>query len=83
METDIKNMKNNADKWYQYYLDKPIPKHCGSNRDQAFIRGFFGFTLSNNRCPYQRNTALYYIYLAGKKLKRFKSKNKQVCDERK
>jgi hypothetical protein len=56
------------DKAYQCWIsltkeqvDRIMGCSSGSNRDDAFKRGYVGY-----RCVYQRNWLLYPIYIAGK-----------------
>ena len=45
------------------------PNRPGSNREQAFRDGYV-----NYRCKYQRNWALYPIYVAGKEWRKYNIK---------
>lgn len=65
------------DEWFNFYKDKNEKdiKKSGSNRDQAFSRGYFGFKLkSGDGNPYVKTSPLRIIYKAGKEVKKYHNK---------
>ena len=62
------------DAWFNFYKDKTENdiKRGGSNRDQAFSRGYIGFKLKGgDGNPYVKTSPLRIVYNAGKKVKKY------------
>lgn len=67
--------------WYNKFKDKSekevsdFIKRSGSNRNEAFARGYKNYRLSRNRVPYSKGSYLYSIYFAGSEVRKIHEKN--------
>lgn len=71
------------DKAYQFWIgltldqvEELVSTASGSNRDDAFKRGYFQFP-----CKYQRNWILYPIYVAGKEWHKVNKIPAPICTD--
>ena len=68
------------DTLFEAMKDEVIVQHAGSALDTAFLRGFNNITLSKGRNWYPPTSHLYYIWLAGRKVKRYQNMKKKLSD---
>ena len=71
----LKEEQEVFDLWFNFYKDKKVTGKMGSNRDEAFFRGYKNLRLSNNRKFYNRTSLLRIIYDAGLAVRRHQNKH--------
>ena len=60
--------------WFEGLKNVKITRKTGSNRDEAFYRGYKNMRLSNNRKPYHKDSTARIIYNAGQAVRKYQRK---------